>query len=116
MTMVESSITIAAGSATMGSTVASRVGAGKGFPMIVIDTIDDVTALLRPLLATAGVRLVARDAQVDIPKAHVVAVLPTPARALISAMFAQGTSLIVIPQDKEGPPPFTIAPRVRPVA
>ncbi|MFX6226014.1 hypothetical protein ABTF68_21285, partial [Acinetobacter baumannii] len=61
-------------------------------------------------------RLVARDTQVDIPKAHLVAVLPTPARTLISAMFAQGTSLIVIPQDTAGPPPFTIAPRVRPGA
>lgn len=84
--------------------------------MIVIDSIDDVTALLRPLLETGSVRLVGPTGEVDIPEARKAGTLPAPAHDLIAAMLAQGTSLVVVPQDDGSLPPFTIAPRSRPPA
>ena len=74
--------------------------------MIVIETIEDVLALLQPLLETGSVRIVAGRKSVELPLTAKLAALPEPARELIAAVHRKGGTLHLVPED--GFPPVTL--------
>lgn len=79
--------------------------------MIIVETVNDVVALLRPLLEVAPVRLVAGRVKIDLPRTAGTEGLPEPARALITATLAAGGTLRLVPAGDD--PPFSLAARAR---